>query len=116
MLRLEVANQTFTNHDGASNGIIPFNLGVWMSMAGFTAIAWWNVMELNFNVFITFKKRKGLYFWALLITSWGVVGHSLSLVFKFLTDFNPYWICTLLTLGWWAMVSCPLSLSGQSLH
>ena len=76
-----------------------------MTMGGFTAIALWNVIELNLNIFMTFRKRQGLYFWALLISSWGVIGHALSLVFKFLTDFNPYWVCTLLMLGWWAMVS-----------
>ena len=86
-----------------------------MTMAGFTAIAWWNVVELNYNVYMTFKKRRGLYFWALLVSSWGVIGHSLSLLFKFFTNFNPYWICTLLMIGWWAMVSYFLACLGIAL-
>ena len=53
---------------------------------------------------MTFKKRRGVYFWSLLISSWGIIGHSLSLVFKFWTNENVWWVCTMLMFGWWAMV------------
>ena len=98
--------QTHSNFDGAGSGIIPYDRDVWMAMAALTATAWWNVLELNFKIFLTFKKRRGLYFWALLVSSWGIVGHSLSLVFKFFTNYSPYWVLTMLMLGWWAMVHC----------
>ena len=99
-------NLTDSNpNNGSGSGIVPFNLPIWMCIAGFTAVAWYNVVELNVNIYMTFKKRRGLYFWALLISSWGVIGHSLSLIFKFFTNENVWWVCTMLMFGWWAMVT-----------
>ena len=92
-------------NNGSGAGVVPFNLPIWMAIAGFTAVAWYNVVELNVNIYMTFKKRRGLYFWALLISSWGVIGHSLSLIFKFFTNENVWWVCTMLMFGWWAMVT-----------
>ena len=93
-----------TNPNGTGTGIIPFSYPIWLAMSAFTAIALWNVLELNISIFMTFKKRRGLYFWALLVCSWGIVGHAVSLVLKFFTNYNPFGVCTLLALGWWSMV------------
>lgn len=78
-----------------------------MVIVAFTAIAWWNVIELNIQVFLTFKRHRGLYFWSLLITSYGCVLHALGFLLKFLilTDYYIYLSVTIITIGWYCMVT-----------
>lgn len=79
---------------------------IYMTIAAFTAIAWYNVLELNVQVFLTFKRHRGLYFWALLISSYGCVLHALGFVLKFFTiTTNAYLSVTIITIGWYAMVT-----------
>ena len=77
-----------------------------MAISAFTAIAWYNVAELNIQVFLTFKRHRGLYFWSLLISSYGCVLHALGFLLKFfqLTT-NNYLSVTIITIGWYAMVT-----------
>lgn len=79
---------------------------IYMTIAAFTAIAWYNVLELNVQVFLTFKRHRGLYFWSLLISSYGIVLHALGFVLKFFTiTTNSYLSVTIITIGWYAMVT-----------
>ncbi|KAL8947653.1 MAG: hypothetical protein Q9222_006086 [Ikaeria aurantiellina] len=77
-----------------------------MAIAAFTAVAWYNVMELNIQVFLTFKRHRGLYFWSLLISSYGCILHALGFLLKFfaLTE-NIYVAVTIITIGWYCMVT-----------
>ena len=77
-----------------------------LAMAAFTGIAWWNVLELNIAVQITFKRKAGLYYWSLLISSWGCLLHSIAFTLKFWGVYTEYIvICTIITIGWYAMVT-----------
>ena len=96
--------------NGFDGGLIAFNLTIWMAIAAFTAVALYNVAELNVSVFMTFKRRRGLYFWSLIISSWGVLFHSLGFLFKFFNVITSDPLSnTIITIGWWSMVT------GQSL-
>ena len=77
-----------------------------MAIAAFTAVAWYNVAELNVQVFLTFKRHRGLYFWSLIISSYGCVLHALGFLLKFfeLTT-NTYLSVTVITVGWYCMVT-----------
>ena len=91
---------------GATNEPIKFDLPTWMACAAFTGIAWYNVIELNVSVYMTFKRKRGLYFWSLVISSWGVVLHSLGFLLKLYGVTTVYGITvTIITIGWWAMVT-----------
>ncbi|KAL4889575.1 hypothetical protein BDV59DRAFT_195548 [Aspergillus ambiguus] len=75
------------------------------------SIALYNVLELNVLIFFTFNRRRGLYFWSLLIATWGIASYAVGFILK---DFNlansiSYFYVTLIILGWCAMVT------GQSL-
>ena len=75
-------------------------------MAAFTAIAWFNVTELNILIFVRFKVYRSLYFWALLISSWGTFLHAISFLFKFFLVIKNGWAASVcITLGWWLMVT-----------
>lgn len=57
--------------DGITGGLNT-TLAIAMTMSGFTAIAWYNSIELNVLIWVTFKRYRGLYFYSLLGASWGV--------------------------------------------
>ena len=92
--------------DGVTGIAIQFDQATFMAIAAFTAVAWYNALELNVQVFLTFKRHRGLYFWSLLISSWGCILHALGFLLKFfqLTT-NDYVSVTIITIGWYAMVT-----------
>ncbi|RMJ21456.1 hypothetical protein PHISP_07676 [Aspergillus sp. HF37] len=76
-------------------------------VTSFLSIALYNVLELTFILFLTFKRRGGLYFWSFLTSSWGIAIYSVGFVLK---DFNlarsiSYFYVTLIIVGWCAMVT-----------
>ncbi|OJZ80317.1 hypothetical protein ASPFODRAFT_148037 [Aspergillus luchuensis CBS 106.47] len=74
----------------------------------FLSIALYNVVELTFILLLTFKSRKGLYFWSFVVATWGIAIYSIGFILK---DFNlvdnsiPYFYVTLIVVGWCAMVT-----------
>ncbi|KAL8973021.1 MAG: hypothetical protein Q9197_002518 [Variospora fuerteventurae] len=95
-------------NDGSTGHPIPFQKATFMAIASFTAVAWYNVMELNIQVFLTFKRHRGLYFWSLLISSYGCVLHALGFLLKFFALTGPDYIyvsVTIITVGWYCMVT-----------
>ena len=102
---------------GTTGKEIEYSLGTYMAMAAFTAVAWYNVAELNVQVFLTFKRHRGLYFWSLLITSYGCVLHALGFLLKFLVPAtNIYVSVTIITIGWYCMVTVHAVVLYSRLH
>lgn len=86
------------------------NLALHMTLAAFTAIAWYNVVELNLSVYMTFKRKRGLYFWSVFASIWGIALHSVAFILKLYGVVTTYQVTvTMITIGWYAMVT------GQSL-
>jgi len=74
--------------------------------AAFAAIAWYNAIELVVLCFVSFKRRRGCYFWSLLISSVSIIPHVLGYVLLlFPTGVTPYVSITLVILGWITMVT-----------
>ncbi|KAL6712915.1 hypothetical protein ACLMJK_009470 [Lecanora helva] len=86
-------------------GALPYNPFQYCLLAACTAVAWAFAIELNLTVCLTFHKRTGIYFWSLLISSWGCVLHALGFILKFLVGTN--WLVDLafINIGWVMMVS-----------
>lgn len=92
--------------DGVTGEHIAYSVPTYMAMAAFTAVAWYNAIELNIQVFLTFKRHRGLYFWSLIISSWGCVLHALGFLLKFFQLIHRDEISvTVITIGWYAMVT-----------
>ena len=76
-----------------------------MTMSAFAGISWYIGAEINTSLFLLFKRRRGLYFWACALGSWGVV---LQPLFIILADFgvwtNLRGSITLIYLTWAIMV------------
>lgn len=75
------------------------------AMSAFIAIAWYNVLALNVVIWFTFKRRSGLYFYALLIASWGIVVHQLGFLLMFFGVSNVFAVSVVvINVGWYSMV------------
>ncbi|KAJ5543128.1 hypothetical protein N7535_005557 [Penicillium sp. DV-2018c] len=80
--------------------------GVRITIATFIGVAWYNVLELIVLIFLTFKRYEGPYFWSMLISSIGILPYSIGYLLKFFDLTSATWLpVTLLTIGWWAMVT-----------
>lgn len=78
-------------------------------LIAFTAIAFYNVIELSSIIFITFRKRSGLYFWSFVVATWAIVPYTLGFMLKnFELSNQPFLYSTLILIGW-----CPM-VTGQS--
>ncbi|KAI0477222.1 hypothetical protein GGR56DRAFT_665323 [Xylariaceae sp. FL0804] len=63
------------------------NLPEAMAMAAFAGISFYIGAEINLSLFLLFKRRRGLYFWACALCSWGVI---LQPLFILLADFGVW--------------------------
>jgi hypothetical protein len=80
------------------------DLPVAMTMAAFVGIALYICVELNIRLFLTFRRRRGLYFWSCALASWGVLIQPLATT---MTDFGVWkGIGSMIGiyLSWWVMV------------
>ena len=55
------------------------------AMTAFTAIAWYNALEILIVIFIMFKRFSGLYFWSLVVTTIGVIPYATGMSYSFST-------------------------------
>ncbi|KAI1412952.1 hypothetical protein F5Y13DRAFT_162155 [Hypoxylon sp. FL1857] len=89
----------------ARTGPLPWNLTVWSIIAVFTALPIWTTVELTFWVFYTFERWRGVYFWSVLGTTWGVTIHAVGFVLKFCVPEANWVLSTVLSeIGWVAEV------------
>ncbi|KAI1936962.1 hypothetical protein LOZ12_005253 [Ophidiomyces ophidiicola] len=89
---------------GAYNG---GSLTVKVTIATFLGVACYNAIELCILIFVTFNRYRGLYFWSLLVAGIiGVVPYSIGYLIKFYDLIDSVWLSvTLITIGWWSMVT-----------
>ncbi|RAL00734.1 uncharacterized protein BO80DRAFT_96385 [Aspergillus ibericus CBS 121593] len=92
------------------NGVVgPYtghSLALRIVIATMAALSWYNAIELVILVFVTFSQYRGPYFWSLLISSLGLIPYSVGFLLKYfaLTSATALSI-TLITIGWYAMVT-----------
>src|SRR5690242_19363948 len=72
----------------------------------FLSVAIYNFLELNVQIFTTFKRRSGLYFWSFSIATWGILFNSVGYLLKYLgITKNRNIHATIILIGWCSMVS-----------
>jgi len=82
------------------------NLPTAMVIAAFCGIAWVNTIELQFRIWLRFKRYKGLYFWSLVFSSLGCAFHALGFLFlDFLIIKQPNAVGLIIGVSWWCMVT-----------
>ncbi|KAB8234121.1 uncharacterized protein BDW43DRAFT_274324 [Aspergillus alliaceus] len=92
--------------DGISGELAGNRYGLRATLLFFISISIYNVIELVVLVLSTFRRWRGLYFWSLLLSGClGVVPYSLGFMLKFFTHSSSFLSVTMLTVGWWTMVT-----------
>ncbi|KAH6668590.1 integral membrane protein [Plectosphaerella plurivora] len=72
----------------------------------FLSIALYNVLELNFSIFTTFKRRNGLYFWSFTIATYGIAFNAVGYMLRHTAgSVPPNAYATLILIGWCTMVT-----------
>lgn len=90
---------------GVTTGILSEDPLNYCILAAGTAVAWVYAIELSVTIFVTFRRKRGLYFWSLLVSSWGLAIHALGFILKFLVGTTWLLNISLITIGWVAMVT-----------
>lgn len=78
-------------------------------VTSFIALAFYNVLELSVFIYTTFKRRKGLYFWSMVIATWGIALNGTGYLVKFIRPDESTAVRVLTTvlvlLGWCTMIT-----------
>ena len=95
---------------GIIRGPLPEDTARTSILIAMLSIAIYMSMLVDLKVLSTFKRRNTLYFWALLVASWGIMSHSIGIILKWFVGSCPWEVNTAFaSFGWWGMVT------GQSL-
>ena len=95
---------------GIVRGPLPENTARTSILVAMLTLALYMSILVDLKAFTTFKRRNTLYFWSLLITSWGIISHSIGIILKWFVGSCPWQVHTAFaSFGWWGMVT------GQSL-
>lgn len=92
---------------------------MWIFIAAMTILATYNAVELVVMVYLTFSKYRGLYFYSLLVSALAIIPYSLGFLLDLLdvTTGNTRWFAiTLITIGWWPMVTGQAVVLWSRLH
>jgi hypothetical protein len=80
---------------------LQWNPTVYCLVASFFAVSLWLALELTVQVYTTFKRRTGLYFWSILIVACGIAFHTIGLLLKLLVpEANVIFATVLAKVGW----------------
>ncbi|KAI4137336.1 MAG: hypothetical protein L6R39_007343 [Caloplaca ligustica] len=84
---------------------LPYSPVDYCVLAATTAVAWVFVVELDLTIFLTFRRRSGLYFWSLLVSSWGCLLHGMGFILSFLVGSPGAVTLPFIEIGWVTMVT-----------
>ena len=91
--------------DAGIVGGVNAGLPILMTMGAFLTVALYNVIELTLLIFTTFRQRKGLYFWSMLVATWGIAPHGVGFIFKFFQVATSDMVsAAIIGIGWGSMV------------
>jgi hypothetical protein len=102
------SNGAFAASAGITGGFTHPNLALQIVTAFLLGLSLYNAVELTLLIFSTFTRFNGIYFYSLLISTLGVIPYSTGFILKFfnLTQGRSRWSAiTLLTIGWYTMVT-----------
>ncbi|PWY90637.1 hypothetical protein BO70DRAFT_283688, partial [Aspergillus heteromorphus CBS 117.55] len=103
---MAIVSTTTTPLDGITGEIATHGSLFTGTILFFMSISIYNVLELVILILTTFRRWRGLYFWSLLLSGClGVIPYTLGFLLKFFTSANSTLSVTVLTIGWWVMVT-----------
>jgi hypothetical protein len=80
---------------------LPWNPTIYCLIAAFSAVPMWMSIELTFQIFATFKRYTGLYFYALMFCTWSITIRQVGRVcIYFVPGCNQIFSLVFAMLGW----------------
>lgn len=92
-------------YDLAESASAKWRPGEELAASGFVAIVFYLFVDNNLSIYRIFKRKKGLYYWCMLLGTWGCLIDSIGVVLKyFVPNPEPLWpLYTLFLLGGWTI-------------
>jgi hypothetical protein len=87
------------------SGPVEVSRPIAMVIAGLFALACWNVLQILVSIINTFKRRRGLYFWSMVIATLGILVHALSTFLRYFALAPNFPMCVLICISWYSMVT-----------
>ncbi|OQE10699.1 hypothetical protein PENFLA_c081G10136 [Penicillium flavigenum] len=87
------------------SGPVEVSRPIAMVIAGLFALACWNVLQILVSIFNIFKRRRGLYFWSMVIATLGILVHALSTFLRYFALAPNFPMCVLICISWYSMVT-----------
>lgn len=87
---------------GETTGILSEDPLDYCILAAGAAVAW---VYAIVTIFVTFRRKRGVYFWSILVSSWRLSIQALGFILKFLVGTNWRLNIHRVTTGWIAMVT-----------
>lgn len=87
------------------SGPVVVSLPKAMTIAGFFGISVFNSIEILFSIFRRFRRRKGLYFWSMLVACIGIPVHATAVLLRMFGLASNVAMSFIVVFGWWAMVT-----------
>ncbi|KAI6778310.1 uncharacterized protein J7T54_008488 [Emericellopsis cladophorae] len=87
------------------SGPISAPLPINMTIAGFFGIACYNCIEILLLLIDRFKRHNGLYFWSMLVTTLGILLHSIVVLLRYYDLGSNFVLAALTCIGWYGMVT-----------
>ncbi|KAJ5886003.1 uncharacterized protein N7473_008677 [Penicillium subrubescens] len=84
--------------------ILMKNIGI-LQVVSMFAIGAYNALETGVVTFDTFKHYRGLYFWSMQVSSWGILLHAIPAMVRFVSVAPNLPMSIPFILGWYAMVT-----------
>ncbi|KAH7367977.1 integral membrane protein [Plectosphaerella cucumerina] len=76
-----------------------------MTIAAFFGVAVYNCLEISVILLDRFKRRNGLYFWAMTVTTAGILLHSIVVLLRYFALGPNFTLAALTCVGWYGMVT-----------
>lgn len=86
-------------------GPITVSRTIAMVMAALFALSCYIVVEIIISTLTTFRRRRGLYFWSMLIATLGILLHTITGFLRYFSLAPNLPMCVLICIGWYAMVT-----------
>lgn len=87
------------------SGPVEVSRPIAMVIAGLFALACCNVLQILVSIINTFKRRRGLYFWSMVIATLGILVHALSTFLRYFALAPNFPMCVLICISWYSMVT-----------
>lgn len=81
------------------------SLPVAMVIGGFFALGCYNSIEILIFIISTFKRKRGLYYWSMLVADLGIPIHATAVLLRFFSLAPNLPMCVIIDLGWFMMVT-----------